>query len=84
MQEIRLENSGAIFLECDVSAYIQVESVIQQVVKKFSSLDVALNNAGIGGEPNKVGNMSEEAWLKVINVNLNGISNCMKHERHRC
>jgi len=24
--------------------------------------------------------MSEQAWLKVINVNLNGVFNCMNHE----
>jgi NAD(P)-dependent dehydrogenase (short-subunit alcohol dehydrogenase family) len=50
------------------------------VVITFGSLDVALNNAGIGGESSKVGDMSEQAWLKVIGVNLNGVFNGMKHE----
>ncbi len=80
MEEIRHYNSKAVFVECDVSGYKQVESAIHQTVNTFSTLDVALNNAGIGGEPNKVGDMSEEAWLKVINVNLNGVFLCMKHE----
>jgi NAD(P)-dependent dehydrogenase (short-subunit alcohol dehydrogenase family) len=78
--EIKKENSKAIFIECDVSVFAQVQMAIQKVVSTFGTLDVALNNAGIGGESNKVGDMSEEAWLKVINVNLNGIFNCMKHE----
>ena len=39
-----------------------------------------MNKAGIGGEPFKVGDMAEQAWLKVIGVNLNGVFNCMKHE----
>lgn len=80
MEEIKQENPKAIFIECDVSIYKQVESAIQKTVSLFSTLDVALNNAGISGEPNKVGDMSEEAWLKVIQVNLNGVFNCMKHE----
>jgi len=80
MEEIKKINSGAIFIECDVSVYKQVESAVQQTIKTFSTLDVALNNAGIGGEGNKVGDMSEEAWLKVIGVNLNGVFNCMRHE----
>lgn len=80
MKEIIRKNSKAVFIECDVSVYKQVESAIQLVIKTFSSIDVALNNAGIGGEANKVGDMSEEAWLKVININLNGVFNCMKHE----
>ena len=80
MNEIRKENSRAIFIECDVSIFSQVKSAIDKVVTTFGSLDVALNNAGIGGEAGKVGDMSEEAWLKVIGVNLNGVFNCMKHE----
>ncbi|MCU0413980.1 MAG: SDR family oxidoreductase [Ignavibacteriaceae bacterium] len=78
--EIKKENSKAISIECDVSVFAQVQMAIQKVVSTFGTLDAALNNAGIGGESNKVGEMSEEAWLKVINVNLNGIFNCMKHE----
>ncbi len=80
MEEIKHENSKAVFIECDVSVFMQVEAAIQEVVSIFGSLDVALNNAGIGGRPSKIGDMKEEAWLKVIGINLNGMFNCMKHE----
>ena len=80
MQEIKKENAKAIFIECDVSVFAQVQTAIEKSVTTFGTLDVALNNAGVGGEPNKVGDMTEEAWLKVIGVNLNGVFNCMKHE----
>lgn len=80
MNKIRKENPKAIFVECDVSVFAQVESAIQKVVSAFGTIDVALNNAGIAGEPNKVGDMTEQAWLKVIGVNLNGVFNGMKHE----
>jgi NAD(P)-dependent dehydrogenase (short-subunit alcohol dehydrogenase family) len=80
MAEIKTENSKAIFVDCDVSVFEQVKTAIATTVSTFGTLDVALNNAGIGGEPNKVGDMTEEAWLKVIGVNLNGVFNCMKHE----
>ena len=78
--DIRQVNPKAIFIDCDVSNFEQVEAAIELTVSTFGSLDVALNNAGIGGEPGKVGDMSEKAWLKVIGVNLNGVFNCMKHE----
>ena len=77
---IKKENPKAIFIECDVSVFAQVQEAIQKVASTFGSLDIALNNAGIGGEANKVGDMTEQAWLKVIGVNLNGVFNCMKHE----
>lgn len=80
MKEIRVENPKAIFIDCDVSSFAQVQAAIEMTVSTFGSLDVALNNAGIGGEPAKVGEMTEQAWLKVIGVNLNGVFNCMRHE----
>jgi NAD(P)-dependent dehydrogenase (short-subunit alcohol dehydrogenase family) len=83
MAEIRKENSHAVFIECDVSVFAQVQITVNKVISTFGSLDVALNNAGIGGEANRVGDMSEDGWLKVINVNLNGIFYCMKYELAR-
>jgi NAD(P)-dependent dehydrogenase (short-subunit alcohol dehydrogenase family) len=80
MDEVRKYNPEAIFFECDVSAFVQVQQVIKKVVVTFGTLDIALNNAGIGGESSKVGDMTESGWLKVIGVNLNGVFNCMKHE----
>ena len=73
MEEIVKENPKAIFIECDVSVLIQVQAAIEKVVSTFGTLDVALNNAGIGGESNKVSERTEEAWLKVIGINLNGL-----------
>jgi NAD(P)-dependent dehydrogenase (short-subunit alcohol dehydrogenase family) len=80
MAEIKNVNSKAIFVECDVSKFHQVESAIQKAIATFSTLDIALNNAGIGGKPAKVGDMTEEGWLQVIGINLNGVFNCMRHE----
>ncbi|MES2779506.1 MAG: SDR family oxidoreductase [Bacteroidota bacterium] len=80
MTELRKENAQALFINCDVSEYMQVQSVIHEIINVFGSIDVALNNAGIGGEAAKVGDMTEQNWLKVIGVNLNGVFNCMHHE----
>ena len=80
MADIIKENPKAIFITCDVSSFADMQSAIEKAVKTFGSLDVALNNAGIGGEPNKVGDMTEQAWRKVIGVNLNGVFNGMRHQ----
>lgn len=80
MEDIITINPKAIFINCDVSSYSDVAKAIQQVIKTFGSLDVALNNAGIGGEASRVGDMTEGGWKKVIDINLTGVFNCMKHE----
>lgn len=80
MAEILKENDAAIFVDCNVSVYEEVKHAVEKAVIKFGTLDVALNNAGISGEPNKVGNMTLDAWQNVIDINLNGVFNCMTHE----
>ena len=80
IEEIKKENVKAIFIECDVSKFNQVENAVQKTIHEFGTLDIALNNAGIGGKANKVGKMTEEAWLQVISINLNGVFNCMRHQ----
>lgn len=80
MKEIKIENPKALFIECDVSIYAQVQLAIEKTISVFGSLDVALNNTGIGSKPNKVDNITDRAWLKVIDVNINGVFNVMQHE----
>ena len=80
MKEIIKENPKAIFIDCDVSVFAQADAAIQKVLSTFGTLDVALNNAGIGGKSYKVGEMPEQEWLKVIGIDLNGVFNCMRHE----
>lgn len=80
MNEIKKENPQAIFISCDVSSNAHVQAAVEKTVTVFGSLDIALNNAGIGGEAFKLGDMTEEAWNKVIGINLNGVFYGMKHQ----
>lgn len=80
IEEMKKQNDKILFIECDVSVFLQVQAAIEKVVSTFGALDVALNSAGIGGEPNKIGDMTEQAWLDSIGINLNGVFNCMRHE----
>ena len=70
----------AIFVRCDVSASDQVEALVRECVERFGRLDCAYNNAGIGGASAPLADYDEEAWDRVIAVNLTGVFLCMKHE----
>ncbi|HPI54376.1 MAG TPA: SDR family oxidoreductase [Chitinophagaceae bacterium] len=80
MQEIKNINSTAVFMSCNVANFTEVQNTIEKVVRDFGKLDIALNNAGIGGEAHATGDMTEAAWAQVIGVNLTGVFNCMRHE----
>jgi NAD(P)-dependent dehydrogenase (short-subunit alcohol dehydrogenase family) len=77
-----VKNAGgdAIFLQVDVSDPKAVEQMVADTVKVFGSLDIAVNNAGIGGELNPTGAYSIDGWQKVIDINLNGVFYCMRYE----
>ena len=48
------------------------------VIKKYGSIDILVNNAGITKD-NLLMKMSEGDFDAVIDTNLKGVFNCMKH-----
>lgn len=68
------ENGGeATFVKADTSNPQQVEALINATVEAYGRLDIACNNAGIGGEQALTGDYSLDSWKKVLNVNLDGV-----------
>ncbi|MFT3946849.1 MAG: SDR family NAD(P)-dependent oxidoreductase [Agriterribacter sp.] len=78
--QIKAAGGNAIFIKADVSDAAACEALVAGTVKQYGSLDIAVNNAGIGGEANFAADMSIEGWNKVIAVNLSSVFYCMKYE----
>ena len=80
VKSITDKGGAAIFVKADVSKPADCENLVAETLKKYGKLDVAFNNAGIGGEANLVADMSIEGWNKIIAVNLSSVFYCMKYE----
>lgn len=80
VEKIKQTGAKAIFIKADVSKPSDCENLINKTMETFGAVDIAFNNAGIGGESNAVANMSIEGWNRVIAVNLNSVFYCMKYE----
>jgi 3-oxoacyl-[acyl-carrier protein] reductase len=61
----------------DASDFAQADKLVNDVIADFGSLDILVNNAGITMD-NLLLRMNEEAWDKVINVNLKSCFNTVK------
>lgn len=70
---IKNQGGEAFFVKADSGSAEDNQKLVQTTVEKYGRLDIACNNAGIGGPAQKTGEYDIEGWNKVINVNLNGV-----------
>lgn len=59
----------------DVSKSAEAAGAVKAAVEKFGTLDILINNAGVGVFAN-VADMEIEGWHKVIETNLSGVFFC--------
>jgi len=64
--------------ECDIVDFTAVKNICEKIVADFGSVDILVNNAGIIKD-NLLLRMSEADFEDVIDVNLKGAFNCIRH-----
>jgi 3-oxoacyl-[acyl-carrier protein] reductase len=62
---------------CDVTCEDDVQALVAAAVAEHATIDVLVNNAGLGGTVNLV-DMTDEEWTKVLDVTLNGTFRCTR------
>jgi meso-butanediol dehydrogenase/(S,S)-butanediol dehydrogenase/diacetyl reductase len=66
------DDLGCRFVRTDVREYEQVEALVEAAVEEYGSLDVMVNNAGVGSETT-VEQMTLEEWENVVRTDLGGV-----------
>jgi len=68
--------------KCDVTASAQIKEMVEATVAAFGRLDILVNNAGavVGahGKPTNLTVLTEDAWDRVVDLNLKGVFLCSK------
>ncbi len=78
VEEIRNAGGKAEAYQCDVSDFHQAAELMEYGVKTYGHVDILVNNAGITRD-NLLMKMSEEDFDAVLNTNLKGAFNCIRH-----
>jgi len=73
VEQIKNNGGEAFFIKADTSKPEDNEKLVKETVSHFGKLDIAVNNAGVGGPAALTGEYPVEAWDKVIAVNLSGV-----------
>lgn len=63
---------------CDVSDYEACGRMAEEIIRKYARLDILVNNAGITKD-NLILRMTEEEYDKVLDTNLKGAFNTIRH-----
>jgi len=77
---IKKAGGEAMFVQTDVRIASQVENMVNQTVKKYGRLDIAFNNAGVGGIMARMIRTTEEIFDEVVDTNFKGVWLSMKYE----
>lgn len=69
LADIRAAGGSAVYVHCDVGVTSDMKHAIEMAVSEFGRLDILFNNCGVA-IPGRVHEMSEEDFVRVLNLNL--------------
>lgn len=78
VQEIEQKGVKALAVQADVSNFEGAKDLIVKAKEELGSVDILVNNAGITKDGILL-RMKEEDFDSVINTNLKGVFNCIRH-----
>ncbi|KOA19054.1 3-oxoacyl-[acyl-carrier-protein] reductase FabG [Clostridium homopropionicum DSM 5847] len=77
-KEIEAIGVKAVVVQGDVSSFEEAKKIVDAAKENLGSIDILVNNAGITKDT-LIMRMKEEDFDKVIEVNLKGAFNCIRH-----
>ena len=80
LREIEQAGGKGRVAKTDVSNPEDARKLVDIAVKEFGRLDIAVNNAGIGGPTAPVGEYPIDGWDQIIGINLSGVFYGMREQ----
>lgn len=69
---VQKEGGDITGVRCNVAISAEAEHLVNMAVETYGRLDIVCNNAGVMDLSQGVGELADETWKRVIDVNLNG------------
>jgi NAD(P)-dependent dehydrogenase (short-subunit alcohol dehydrogenase family) len=71
--EATAQQTGGLFVACDVSQPAQAQAVVDRAVAAYGGLDILVNSAAHLGGYHDAATMPEDEWRAVLGVTLDGV-----------
>jgi len=76
--EVEAAGQRAVVVQADISDEKQVESMFDEAVEGFGTLDILMNNAGVDASGKPVAELPTETWDRAIRTNVYGPFFCCR------
>jgi len=80
VSELRESGAEAEYVRADVRIEEDVHNLVDQTIKRFGRIDVAVNNAGTEGKPGRLIDQTVESYTMTFDANVLGTFLGLKHE----
>jgi len=69
---------SAFAVSIDITSSASVRQAVADVLTRTQTLEILVNNAGIGGKAAPLWDQTDEDWQRIIDINLTGAFNCCR------
>lgn len=73
VKEIGQQQGKSVAVAGSVTDERHVQAAVSQALQQFGALDILVNNAGVGEFGRRIHELDDEAWTRVLDVNLTGV-----------
>lgn len=80
LNEIITNGGDAIYLDLDISIEENVKKMVEETINKYGKLDIAINNAGVMGNPSPLHELPKENMDFTMANNFYSVYFCCKYE----
>jgi SDR family mycofactocin-dependent oxidoreductase len=63
---------------CDVRVQADLDAAVAVGLEEFGQIDILINNAGVGSPAGPVWELTEDQWLLLVDIDLNGVFRASK------
>lgn len=76
--EFKKDGLDAFGIQVNVASEDDIQRMVNDTVTHYGKVDILVNNAGIGDEMQAAGNVKDDTWNRVIDINLTGVMRAIR------
>lgn len=73
VKELKELGTDAIGIKVNVTSEEDITNMVTEAVKAFGTIDILVNNAGVSDNMLAAGNVTDEVWERVMNINVTSV-----------